>query len=347
VAEKVEIIGAGPAGASAAYFLALKGYDVVVYDNSPYPGFKPCGWAVPKALENIVKLGDAILNEIRGFRVYVDSELAHEYHGSIMGYIVDKPKLLAALLEQSTVVCRTVKTPWRSRGGPECSSPNCIVATGSITPPPRADFINAVELDVDNSGFIEDDVIELWFEGSLVGYYWVFPRGRKVNIGVGGYANFDKLLSMLKGFLERRLGRGYGKLASKARGARINVSGAADVTTSPPYVVGEAAGFVYPLTGEGIRPSIESGRAIALYISSGIDPRRELENTVRWIRRQRKLLDKVIIASPRTRSTLMRIIPTELLPLIGMGQASKAQLLKLAAKAPLRIASLIKTLLSD
>ena len=36
--EKIAIIGAGPAGLSAAYFLALKGYRPTVFEKSPFPG---------------------------------------------------------------------------------------------------------------------------------------------------------------------------------------------------------------------------------------------------------------------------------------------------------------------
>jgi flavin-dependent dehydrogenase len=344
--EKVEIIGAGPAGASAAYFLALKGYDVIVYDNSPYPGFKPCGWAVPASLSNMIDLSNVVLNKIRGFKVYVDGELAHEYHGSTMGYIVDKPALLRELLEQSNLVKKTIKDVWINWKS-ACTTDKCVIATGSITPPPHSEFINAIEVEIENRNFLEDDIIELWFEGGLVGYYWVFPRENRIDVGVGGYANFDKLTRMLRAFIKYRFGEEYVKAVNRARGARINVSGRARVSMEPPYIVGEAAGFVYPLTGEGIRPSIESGRAIAMYIAKGIDPREVLGTTIRWISKQRKLLDKVIEASPRTRSALMKVIPTELLPLIGMGQASKTQLIKIAAKAPLRIASLIRILLAD
>jgi len=38
--KKVAIVGAGPAGLSAAYYLAIEGYDVVVYEAAPIPG----GW---------------------------------------------------------------------------------------------------------------------------------------------------------------------------------------------------------------------------------------------------------------------------------------------------------------
>ncbi len=352
--ETVYVVGAGPAGAAAAYFLSLKGYDVIVYDNSPYPGFKPCGWAVPLALEKTVRIPrHVVLNEIRGFRVYVDGEKAHEYHGKLMGYIVDKPKLISYMLESATLTRKTVSIRWA--GGNvlirDCPREDvCIVATGSITPPSHAEFINAIqaEVRVDSvEDYIESDTIELWFEGSLVGYYWVFPRGEKrLDVGVGGYKSFPSLRSLLMEFIRKRLGL---KVAPESfAGARINVAGVKDGRlTHAPYVIGEAAGFVYPLTGEGIRPSVESGYAIASYISSGANPEAQLQNTIKWINRQRKLLDKVLRASPRTRSELMKAIPTELLPLIGMGELSTSQLLKLLAKSPARIVSLIKALTSD
>ena len=41
---KVAVVGAGPAGACAAYYLAKEGYDVCVYDKEKKPGGRTLGY---------------------------------------------------------------------------------------------------------------------------------------------------------------------------------------------------------------------------------------------------------------------------------------------------------------
>ena len=45
----VLIVGAGPSGATAAYFLGQKGYKVALIDKKSFPRAKPCGdaWCKP------------------------------------------------------------------------------------------------------------------------------------------------------------------------------------------------------------------------------------------------------------------------------------------------------------
>ncbi|KYK25383.1 hypothetical protein AYK24_04990 [Thermoplasmatales archaeon SG8-52-4] len=44
------IVGAGPAGSTAAYFLAKKGYKVLLIDKHKFPRNKPCGGGIPMAV---------------------------------------------------------------------------------------------------------------------------------------------------------------------------------------------------------------------------------------------------------------------------------------------------------
>ena len=51
------VIGAGPAGSTAAYLLASKGFKVLILDKSTFPRDKLCGglltWKTVKLLESI------------------------------------------------------------------------------------------------------------------------------------------------------------------------------------------------------------------------------------------------------------------------------------------------------
>jgi flavin-dependent dehydrogenase len=45
----VIIVGAGPAGSTAAFFLAKKGFKVLFIDKHKFPRVKPCGGGIPMA----------------------------------------------------------------------------------------------------------------------------------------------------------------------------------------------------------------------------------------------------------------------------------------------------------
>ena len=44
------VVGAGPAGASAAYELAKQGRSVLILEKSAFPRYKPCGGGVSPAI---------------------------------------------------------------------------------------------------------------------------------------------------------------------------------------------------------------------------------------------------------------------------------------------------------
>ena len=54
----VLVIGAGPAGAAAGYWLAKEGLDVVMVDKKSFPREKTCGDGLtPRAVKQIVDMG--------------------------------------------------------------------------------------------------------------------------------------------------------------------------------------------------------------------------------------------------------------------------------------------------
>ena len=65
----VIVIGAGPAGSTAAYLLASHGYSVLILDKSTFPRGKLCGglltWKTVKLLESIFQTPIDFLKSIR------------------------------------------------------------------------------------------------------------------------------------------------------------------------------------------------------------------------------------------------------------------------------------------
>ena len=105
----------------------------------------------------------------------------------------------------------------------------------------------------------------------LSGYGWVFPLGGdRVNIGVGTLATERQpasvhLRSLLQHYVDQR--RGDFALQGKVAGvwsALLPMGGAVSGVAGPNWVlIGDAAGCVNPLNGEGIDYALETGRLAA------------------------------------------------------------------------------------
>lgn len=359
--EKISIIGAGPAGSAAAFFAGQEGYEVSVYDFAPWPGFKACGWAAPVQIEKLVKIPrEFILTKIKRFSVYLNDELIHDKALGMWGYIIDKPRFLKYLLSYSNTVRRHVRITLQGKNGKlqpivldnNMEKATTILAIGATLNHLRkryngmGDVIYAVQYVTKvKESPIDHDSVELRFYGDMIGYQWVFPRGENIiDIGVGGYASPHDYLRMLHDAVKRITGTK--PEATRIKGAWINISSVdLDLVTSSPPVIGEAAGFVYPLTGEGMRPSIASAKAIIEYIKGNKNWKDHIRHTIKWIKIQRILLNKALKASRRTREDLLKKLPLEYFVGIGIGELTIRQTIGLLRYLPSTVVLAIKNIL--
>jgi flavin-dependent dehydrogenase len=124
-----------------------------------------------------------------------------------------------------------------------------------------------------------DGVHDLVFDFAPLpgGYGWLFPKGDHINIGVGAFAPADsaadsnlKLVTrgLLDGYARTKLGVGLGEhgLAATVTGQHLGMGGHRYVPRGRVLLVGDAAGLVDPLTGEGIHSAVVSGQAAAAAI---------------------------------------------------------------------------------
>ncbi len=345
---KVAVIGAGPAGASLAYFLRERGVDVEVYEAGPRPGVKPCGWGVPREIEEFLSIPQSVVKvKLRGYRVFLDGGQIHEDVGRrTWGYIVNKPLFLEKLLEGVEV---HYSSPARFSGG-EPEVPGCgedclkVVAAGHYWP--RAPGYRLLAIQYLVEGFKgEEDVLELWFDRSMVGYIWVFPEGSgEARVGIGGFKGFDELKARLDRFIARYPGLSSARL-ERLEGAQLVVSGLRrELYSDSLPVIGEALGTVFPLTGEGIRPAVASAWALARSLTGGSDFWREFESTgvPQGIDLQSKILDVVVRAGPDARAALLSEMPADLMAKVTLGKAGRGDLVKGLMRRPRLLMLLVK-----
>lgn len=113
---------------------------------------------------------------------------------------------------------------------------------------------------------------------NLNGYAWVFPKHNVFNIGYGGFDNEMKQIDIkqeFKNYLDflKKIGYLPEEVESKKlKGASLPLRGNMKKTyTNRIVIVGDAAGFVSPLTGEGIYYAMDSGRIASKVISKAFE----------------------------------------------------------------------------
>ncbi len=345
------IIGGGPAGAGAAVAAAKAGFKPVIYEVHDRLAVKPCGRGIPVVGDLwFARIpGDAVLNRIKSAVMFINGEFLFELRGVFEGYIVDKARLLEAVITSSggEIMFRSrflkdkgsIKTP---RG--EVKPVRGVFAGGH--PYYEGLTIGAVQWILRNNRLSESETLEIYFDTELMGYYYVFPHGQgEIEVGVGGFEDLARLRARLERFIKSREDLASAERV-KLEGARIALGGLRLGWMSGLVKAGESAGFVLPLTGEGIRPSMISGFIAARALAEGRDPVRELERSsiARAIRVQKAILDFVLRLSPRERAEVLKSLTPRAHAEIALGRLNYKVLLMELAKSPGAAAKLLKVI---
>lgn len=346
------IIGGGPAGAAAAYTLAKMGYNVVVYEANSRLAVKPCGYGIPSTSDIPFEIPkSSIAVRVKSVMLYVDGIPAVEIRDGIEGYIVDKREMLESLIIESgaELELRSRFNPLQAivkSGGRIVDVRGGLLAGGVAFYP--GETINAVETTLHNHKRQNNGVLEIYFDTSILGYYWIFPSpDGGVQVGVGGYAGPLELRERLEKFLSRN--KMLPETANpRFRGAPIAVGGLALRRLNGNIVaIGEAAGFVLPLTGEGIRPSMLSGYYAAKAIVEGRDPLQTLEKIgiARAVRVQRRILERVKRMEPSRRREFLISIPKEVHIEVSLGTLRITRIIKALAGKPILASKLVRMIM--
>ncbi|MFN8481794.1 MAG: geranylgeranyl reductase family protein [Anaerolineae bacterium] len=313
----VVIIGAGPGGSAAAYYLARRGLDVLLLDKADFPRDKTCGDGLtPRAVSVLKDMG--LLDELLQVghltpALEIVAPMGHSVAfgipkvGDWPGFSLVVPRLIlddlllqkaisaGATFQGGTRVFQAQPAPdgvtvrgTRKDGPVEVRARAAIVATGaSPTLLIEMGILKKVpDMMVASRAYFEDvrglkDEVYLTFQGiPLPGYGWIFPVSEtSANIGAGlvrrGWTNrwrketsaqaFQSFLATptLKTMLE------HARQVGPVKGYPLRM----DFAESPTYgertlLVGEAAGLVNPLTGEGIDYALESGHMAAAHLAA-------------------------------------------------------------------------------
>lgn len=235
LAAQVIVVGAGPAGASAAFFLAQAGVDVLLADQAAFPRDKPCGEAIScQSLEVMARMGlkqwvadnDFVAPEELLFTA-PDGTVVRGYPDpcsglSSHGYIIPRLALDAALVERAVAAGARLHEKTRIAGLERRSAHRVcllghsadrsvtleallvIAADGGLAPFTRQLGLARSPPDaVAVRGYLECHDCEPklsgfhWERALMPGYAWIFPLGHgRVNVGVGTYATVVRRRSL-------------------------------------------------------------------------------------------------------------------------------------------------------
>lgn len=309
------IVGAGPAGTTAAKNLAESGIDVLLIDKNTFPREKPCGGALSLSLLNthpaLEKLVDT--NVLAGCIASGDNKhVLHYDSGERLGALVQRSSFDHSLLtearkagaeviegervtnvefDQQAVVVSTDKGQYRSDVVIGAGGTHDLVAKKSgLNPGWKPDHVvlsYVVEHEFPET--VMDDYFttkrrlffHLGFKGND-GYGWVFPKERHLNVGFGALSSTNSnlkqvFLDYVKFCQDLRIVPPFS--VSKMQAALIPMRRILPrVWRARCMLVGDAAGFINPINSEGIQYAIESAE-IAARVTSKMVRSRDFSNS--------------------------------------------------------------------
>jgi geranylgeranyl reductase family protein len=275
----VAVLGGGPAGSFAAERLAKAGLKTILFDEK-LAWEKPCGGGItykayneypflmnnsaPKKLVHQTVLGapktsDATMDLTHPLVIYSRMDLN--------GMLLERAGQAGAAIEKTRVMeIERREKGWllRTKNG-IAEADYCIVATGARNPLRQvgtewraSDTMTALGYFVPGAR----ERIDIQFLPKLQGYIWVFPRCGHLSVGIGGkHEPAQSLRKRLDCYMDER---GISRSGATYFGHMLPSLDSAGwkrnrVAGDGWMAVGDAAGLVDPITGEGIYYAIRSG----------------------------------------------------------------------------------------
>jgi len=358
----VAVVGAGPAGSTAARELARAGARVCLVDRARFPRPKACGGALsPRVLRYLPP----------GFEPLLRTEVRR----AVFTFRSSRPFEVTSAAPMSFMVCRDEFDTWlrdQAEGAGACvrdglsvtalersgsgflvradadriQSRWVIGADGASSVVaaqlfPRRSPARAVALEAEvpwPAGETGDTVL-VDVGRYPGGYAWAFPKGDRVNVGVMlDFAHGRELRGAMDAFV-----RGLPGLPGAWRTGRLAALVSAPAREPAPcaaagvLLVGDAARLTDPFLGEGIYPAIRSGAFAASALVAARDP---AEGAARYERSVAGAIWPEIVAASRLAAIFHRMprwwhrilarMPTALLQYVALltGEESYSGLLR-------------------
>ena len=288
----VAVIGAGPAGATTARYLAKSGMKVCLIDKDRFPRDKPCGGGFSQNLIDdfpyLRKRADEFLKGIARVGILHSPNRQIDLHGRVnmaLTLRIDFDNILLesaieqgleTMLGKRAVGLRTQMGSYEVnlKGGQSIKASVVVGADGVSSMTARETGLNSrwpsskitacrvVEVPTKTEEIIERYTEDLHYHffanlGGLPGYGWIFPKRETINVGLGIVSThargLPRIFEAFIAYLKKANLLKEDANLSNAKGALVPTGGPLDRSiTDNCLLVGDSTGMVSPLTGGGI-----------------------------------------------------------------------------------------------
>ena len=298
----IVVVGAGPAGSSAAKAAAELGANVILLEEHPVPGFPVfCGEGV--SIETLAAAGfkpeSQIINQtIRKTYVYTPNgkhiTITYDWYTInrhvFDGLLAEKAVAAGVRLMVNTRAVRVTK-----RGGvvvgvkaERCGETFPILSKIVIGADGHASMVRKSALAIPyfkDFGVcaqytlaelnIEPDAGELWIGRKYApnGYVWVFPKSRTVaNVGIGINPSraTKPAIQYLQEFINQNPKLKDGRIVAKTGGICPATGTLPEIVGDGVMLIGDAAGQLIPMTGAGVETAIYAGKTAGTVAAKAI-----------------------------------------------------------------------------
>ncbi len=286
------IVGAGPGGSTAAYYLARAGFKSLLLEKEKLPRYKPCGGGVTAKVKSVLDVDftptieDTIerLSVAFGSRNRFRLNLGHTLGWSVMrdkfdallatsaakagAEVRDHSPVTRVVIEAEGVRVHTAREELRASVLIGADGANGLVARAAGLQNTRV-CAAALEAEMD----LPSAAVEMWrgvwhFDYGAIpgGYGWIFPKAEHLSVGIGKFLRGGARPN-LRQTLQRYLASEPTLQAPKnilLRGHLLPMRDYGEpLHAARVLLVGDAAALVDPFTGEGIYAAIKSGKMAA------------------------------------------------------------------------------------
>ncbi len=293
----VVVVGAGPAGAAAAFYLKKKFDSVILLDKRVFPREKLCGGAISKKTRELLLRDWGIKEDLEEIstkaqtgELYIKNQLITNISlkPDLMYFVsrADFDHLLVQKAVNSGVVFEDSKKVIQIdhiNGSLVTSDNQRMKADLIVAADGFPSFVSkqiglrttansnlrfnalAYEVDVVKDSFTKggSDVSKLYLGFANTGYGWVFPKKTTDTLGLGGL--YERNLNLKDDFIEMLNDLKIDKSNFKGiKGHWIpSNQKLGKLSKDRIFLVGDAAGLADPLVGEGIYYALRSGKLLA------------------------------------------------------------------------------------
>jgi geranylgeranyl reductase family protein len=325
------VVGGGPAGTTCARKAAEAGLDVVLLEKAHHPREKPCGGALgPQTIRSLdFDISSVIERTFNAAEIHTPSGRTVTLTSKeLIGHIVTRSKFDAFLLRKAKDAGVEVVQGVEVVGLEQLRSGVRVLAIGDSYKSHilvGADGVNGIlarelgirtkwapkqvglcmnaevpmkSTEVDSVMATHGDdgspAIELYFGLVSWGYGWCFPKREGFNIGIG--CRVDKQKNLQQTWEE------FIQLIEREKGVELDVSNRVSYRVPlgdrlnrciarRSMLIGDAAGLVSPLTGEGISYAIQSGVLAAKVAAEVVETKTPL-HVVEYDRQLKKTIGR-------------------------------------------------------